>query len=97
MKKTRGQGIKKISHLFEKYKNTLKAPEKTVITTFLEVIDDLYGWDIPKNYIRFNSQTRMISIQTSGVLVSEIKLHKQEILNHLKGRLGEKNAPKDII
>lgn len=95
--KTRGQGIKKLSSLFDKYKNTLIAPERSVINAFFEVVEDLYGWDIPKNYITYNSKNKIISLKTSGTLVSEIKLHKQEILNHLKGRLGEKSAPKDII
>ncbi len=95
--KTRGQGIKKLSSLFDKYKNTLIAPERSVINSFFEVIDDLYGWNIPRNYVIYNTKTKIISIKTSGTLMSEIKLHKKEILNHLKGRLGEKSAPKDII
>jgi len=95
--KPRGQGIKKLSSLFDKYKNNLIAPELTVINAFLEVVDDLYGWNIPKNYVAFNTKNKIISLKTSGALVSEIKLHKKEILSHLKGRLGEKSAPKDII
>jgi hypothetical protein len=95
--KNRGQGIKKISNLFDIYKQKLIAPERSVLNAFLEVVHDLYGWDIPKNYISFNTQSKIISLKTSGTLVSEIKLNKKEILSHLKGRLGEKSAPKDII
>ena len=97
MKKNRGQGIKKLSSLFDKYKNNLIAPERSVIHSFFEVVEDLYGWEIPKQYVSFNTKNKIISIKTSGVLVSEIKLHKKEILHHLKGRLGEKGGPKDLV
>jgi len=97
MSKPRGQGIKKLSNLFDKYKKTLIAPEKSVKNTFIEIIGDLYGWNIPDNYITFNSKTKIISIKTGGTLMSEIKFNKKEILDHLKGRLGEKSAPRDIV
>ncbi|GAB4222461.1 MAG: hypothetical protein Kow0076_3760 [Francisella sp.] len=96
-KKERGLGIVHLSQLFEKYKKTLIAPEKSVINTFLEVIQDLYGWNIPRKNISFNTKSKIISIKNGGPIVSEIKLNKKEILNHLRGRLGEKNTPKDII
>lgn len=95
--KNRGQGIKKLSTLFDKYKNTLIAPERSVKNTFIEIVEDLYGWNIPEHYINFNSKSKIVSIKTSGTLMSEIKFHKKEILDHLKGRLGEKSAPKDIV
>ncbi len=93
----RGDGIKKLSHLFEKYTHSLIAPERTVITNFIETVHDLYGWNVKREYITYSPATKIISITTSGPLKSEIIFKKNEILDHLKGRLGERSAPKDIL
>ena len=87
----------KISDLFEKYKNTLKAPQGVVIDDFREVIEDLLGVPVKKEQIKYTVYSRTLSINVGGPLKSEIKLRKKEILNHLKGRLGENSAPLDII
>lgn len=92
----RGQGIKKLSNLFEKYTHTLIAPEKTVINAFIEVVDDLYGWKIKREFFSYSPHTKILSITTSGPIKTEITINKTEILEHLQGRLG-KSAPKDII
>jgi hypothetical protein len=93
----RGEGIKKLSHLFEKYTKNLIAPERTVIAGFLEVTSDLYGWDLKKESVTYNPRTKVLSLAVSGPFKTEMQLHKEEILTHLKGRLGEKSAPKDIF
>ena len=46
MNMKRGGGVKKISTLFESYKQRLVAPQKTVIDTFVEVIHDLLSIEI---------------------------------------------------
>lgn len=89
--------IKKISSLFEKYKQRLVAPEATVINAFLDVVNDLFGIKCSKDKIRYVPSTKTLSLTGGGPLKSEIKLHEVEILAHLKGRLGEKNSPKCII
>lgn len=93
----RGEGIKKLSELFEKYKRTLKAPQGSVIKEFCEVVDELYSISIPKEKVTYNTYTRVLSLTVSGPLKTEVVLHKKEIITHLKGRLGEKSAPKEII
>lgn len=93
----RGQGVKKLSSLFEKYRNVLIAPERSVITAFQEVVKDLYNWDIPDNFVSYSPKTKTLSVRASGPLRSEIAIHKAEILAHIKGRLGERSAPKNIL
>lgn len=93
----RGEGIKKLSNLFDKYKNTLIAPERSVKQVFCEVVKDLYGWDVPFEVITYTPSSKTLSIQSSGALKSEIQIHHQEIITHMKGRLGERSAPKKII
>lgn len=96
MRKTRGE-ITKISALFEKYKTTLKAPQQTVIECFREVAEDLIGLQIQPKDVKYTVFNRTLSVSVKGPLKSEIKLHEAEILAHLKGRLGEHNAPLHII
>ncbi len=94
----RGEGIKKLSDLFVKYKQTLTPPEGTVTSVFCEVVFDLYNWNLNKKQMSYNLATR--TLHTSGLpslFKNEIQLKKAEIINHLKGRLGTRGAPKDII
>ena len=92
----RGEGIKPISSLFEKYKQQLIAPQKSIIKTFCEVVDDLYGLPLKESMVEYSVYTKTISLKTPGPLRTEILLHKEEILTHLQGRLGVKSAPKII-
>ncbi len=95
-KKGRGEAIK-ISNLFEVYKTRLKAPQGTVIKTFEEVVEDMFGIKIRSEQSSYTVTSRTIHVTAGGPLKSEIMLHKKEILAHLRGRLGEKSAPKDIL
>ena len=97
MRKERGRGIVKVSDLFEKYTNILVAPERTVLNTFCEIVKDLFGVPISKEQCSYTSSTHTLVVRVAGPLKSEILLRKGEILTHLKGRLGEKNAPKEIL
>lgn len=93
----RGEGIKKLSDLFDKYKNTLKAPQGSVINVFCEVADEVLDITINKDQVDYNTFNKILTLKTSGVIKSEIKINKKEILSHLKGRLGVNSAPKDIL
>ena len=96
MRKGRGE-ITKLSTLFEKYKNTLRAPESSVIDGFRDIVLELIKIEIPKTKVRYKVHSKTLSTTLSGPLKSEIALRKKEIIIHLKGRLGEQNAPVDII
>ena len=96
MRKGRGE-ITKLSTLFEKYKNTLRAPQGTIIDCFRDVVFELIKLEVPKSKVKYTVYSKTLSIAVSGPLKSEILLRKKEIINHLKGRLGEKSAPADII
>ncbi len=89
--------IKKVSDLFEKYKRVLKAPQGVVVDAFIEVVSDLVGIEIPKDRISYTIHNKTLTMRISGPLKTEILLKKKEILLHMKGRLGEKNAPKIFL
>lgn len=89
--------LKKVSSLFERYKKTLVAPESSVISAFLEVVEDLLSVKLVKEKVRYSPVSRTLSLSGLGSLRSEIKMREEEIINHLKGRLGEKSAPKRVL
>ena len=96
MKSRRGEIIK-VADLFGKYKQILRAPESSVIKEVIEVITDLTGVTLSAKYIKYAVHSKTISITAPAILKQEIKLHQEEILIHLKARLGEKNVPKIIF
>ena len=96
MRKGRGE-VKRIGDLFEKYRKTLIAPQKTVIDTFIEIVDDVLGIKLKFEWVRYTPGSRTLSIVAPGPVKSEIRLHKDDLMAHMKGRLGEKNAPVTIL
>ncbi len=92
----RGEGIKPLGSLFEKYKKVLKAPQGVVVDAFIEVVADLVGIEIPKERVIYKVHSKTLSVSVSSPLKSEILLKKKEILTHLRGRLGGNSVPKDI-
>jgi hypothetical protein len=96
MKSRRGEIIK-VADLFEKYKKVLKAPQSSVVKEVIEVIADITGVTLGPKYIKYAVHSRTISITAPAILKQEIKLHQDEILIHLKARLGENSVPKIIF
>ena len=96
MKSRRGEIIK-VADLFEKYKKVLRAPQSSVIKEVIEVITDLTGVALRPKYVKYAVHSKTVSITAPAILKQEIKLHQEEILIHLKARLGEKSVPKIIF
>lgn len=93
----RGEGVKRIRDLFAGYKGRFVPPRKTVVEALKEVIFDLYQFELKDEHIAYTPSTKIITLSAPGPLKTEIRLRKEEVLVHLKGRLGEKHAPSDII
>lgn len=93
---SRGNGIKPLSDLFAKYKK-LKPPQAHVVETFVEVVSDVLGVNIQPTKVRYAPHNKTLHVSTAGPIKSEITLHKQELLTHLKGRLGAEHAPSEIL
>lgn len=87
----------KIGDLFEVYKKRLRAPQGSVIDTVVEVVDDLLGVSVDKKLFTYTPHSRTLTVKASGMLRTEIMLRKDEILSHVRGRLGPKSAPTTIL
>lgn len=95
--KKRGTGIVKMSDLFKKYKDTLKAPQGAVVTAFLEVIKEMFGVTLKKEHCAYRVASQTLTLTASGMLKTEILLKKKIILIKMSEKLGEKSTPKEIL
>lgn len=93
----RGEGIKPLGSLFEKYKKQLIAPQGSVKQCFVEVVRDLYGFQVTAQQLEYSVYKKTLTLRVSGPLRSELLLRKEEILTHMKGRLGERSAPTTLL
>jgi len=93
----RGEKVKKIGDLFDVYKKRLWAPQDSVISVFVEVVEDVVGLSLSKDKVRYTPSSKTLSVQAPAPIKNEIKIKEAEIMIHLKGRLGEKNTPKHLI
>lgn len=92
MQKRRGEIIK-VSDLFEKYKTRFKAPQGSVIKEVVEVITDITGLKIKPEQVKYSVHTKVISLAVPSIIKQEIIFKQDEILIHLKARLGEHGSP----
>lgn len=91
------KGPKKISALFDVYRKRLKAPQASVVHALCEVVQDLLGITLEEQRVEHDPRTRITRLNIRGAQKSEILLHKEEILTHIKGRVGSQNAPTTLI
>lgn len=92
----RKEGTVPLGSLFEKYKNLLVPPERSVIKTFCEVVEEVCAFSIEPNSVRYSVYTKTITLSVPGALKQHLLVHQKELLAHLKGRLGDR-APQTIL
>ena len=73
----RGEGIKSINQLFDKYKKQLIAPQSSVVKAFCEVVADLYNLEVKTKEVTYSTYSKTISLKTPSTLKNEIKLHQK--------------------
>ncbi len=97
-KRRQGRGeVVRVGSLFDAYKTRLRAPQGSVVKTFQEVVKDLFGVEVRSDQCSYSVHTKTLTVHAQGPLKSEIRLRKAEILTHMKGRIGEKGTPIEIL
>ncbi len=96
MFKRRGE-LTKVSDLFAKYKDNIKAPQKTVVEATVEIVNEVAGIQLDSTKCQYNVSTRTLATNAPAIVKQEILRQHDDIIAHLKGRLGEKSAPLRII
>lgn len=89
--------LKPINSLFEKYQKRLQPPQAVAIATFCEVVEDILSVPLEPSRVAYNVYNRTLQLKVSGVRKTEILLRKDELLTHLRGRLGSDKSPTNII
>lgn len=97
MIKRRGGEVTAIKDLFSKYKTLLVAPQKTVELELIRVVGECIGITLKESQVSYTVGNRTLSLVVSGMIKQEIKIRSAEILQELKKRLGQKNAPLTIL
>jgi hypothetical protein len=88
--------MKHISDLFQKYKNTLTAPQSSVVKEFVSVCKEVCGFDITEKQCSYTVSSKTMYVSVPSVLKSELLQKETIVIEVLNQRLG-KNAPKHII
>ena len=96
MFKRRGEIIA-VRDLFEKYRKTLQAPQKTVELEAIRVIGELTNLTLKEHQVEYVVSSRVLAIKAPSLLKQEIKLKHKEVLAELKKRLGAKSSPNTIL
>jgi hypothetical protein len=93
----RGSEITAVKDLFEKYRKTLRAPQKTVEIEAIRVIGELTKISLKETQVSYTVSTRTLSYNAPSLIRQELKKYQSEIIKELKIRLGEKSAPNLIL
>jgi len=94
--KRRGELIK-VGDLFTKYRSSIKAPQGSVIEAAVEVIYDVTGIKLDRSRCQYAVASRTLATNAPALVRQELARYHDEILVHMKGRLGEKSTPTRII
>lgn len=86
-----------LSSLFLKYKNTLKAPQGSVIKEIIAVVKEEVGVSLEEKHFSYNVNKKTVSCLAPGVIRSEIKVKQAVIEEKLEVRLGKQNTPKVFL
>lgn len=96
-KRGRRGEVTKLSDLFQVYRERLVAPQGSVVKVLIEVVYDLFHITLKETDCAYTPSSHILKLNVRGPLKTEILLRKKEILTHMKGRLGGKSAPNDIL
>lgn len=88
---------KRISDLFDRYKNRLRAPQKTVTTIAQQIIAQSIGITLTDKQISYTPATRILYINAPSILKTEIKTREPHIISELQKALGTRSAPNTIL
>lgn len=95
--KKRGQGVVHVSDLFKKYLQVLHAPQGVVIQAFINASREVCGAVVRKEQCSFTVSTKTLVFKGSGMVKTEILLHKKDILDSMRYTIGEQSIPKEIL
>lgn len=88
--------MKRLGDLFERYQKLLKPPQSSVEKIVVQVIKEMFGFDVDQNKCSYNVSTKTVYLTIPSILKTEIFFKKKELLKALKEKLGE-SSPINIL
>jgi len=85
--------MKHIGNLFEKYRLTIKAPQGSVETEAVAVIEKVTGFKLKKVQVVYTVSTKTLSLNIPSILKTEVLFKREQILNELQKNLGKDSSP----
>ncbi len=95
MSRMRGEHLRSVGDLLQKYR-TLRAPQGTVITSFLLAVQTVCKFELKKHAVKYNPHAKAVFLILAGPAKHEILLHTNEILQFCVRDIGAENAPRSI-
>ncbi len=96
MFKRRGEIIA-VRDLFEKYRKTLQAPQKTVEIEAVRVIGEITNIKLKEDQVEYTVNSRVLAVKAPSLIKQEIRIKNKLILEELKKTLGSKSSPLTIL
>jgi hypothetical protein len=96
-KKDPSDNDRQLGRLLERYKTLLKPPQASVEKECILVIEELTGIALRPHQVRYTVSTRTLTVKAPSLLRSELSLHRLDLLEAFKNRLGATVAPTTII
>lgn len=92
----RGQTHQSLGALLDRYRTTLRAPQKTVVNEVVKAYSTL-GITCDERFVSYNKNTKTISLGVSGPLKTEMLLRKGQVLALLVSTLRKDDIPSEIL
>ncbi len=86
-----------VRDLFQKYKNTLIAPQKTIELEAVRVLGEVCNLKLKEEQVKYTPSSRTLVFVVSSLLKQAMKINQNKIFTELKKRLGPKNSPTTIL
>lgn len=88
--------MQQIGSLFDKYKKTLRPPQRSVEKKALEVINQEFQFHLTEANLSYNPKTKTLKLNVPSVVRTEVMRQKSRVLVRLKTVLGE-YSPTELL
>ena len=89
--------MKIINGFFIKYHKCLKPPQTVVVRVFIQILKEEFGLVLRSDKVDYKVSSRIIYVNSSGVMKQEVLLRKQEVLEKLRINFSGHESPVDIV
>lgn len=86
-----------LSNVLSLYKDRFKPPQASVEKVFIQVVQEVTGFSLKPNQVNYSVGNKIISLQVSSLIKTELKSKQQAIVERLVEVLPKQDVPKVIL